>query len=404
MAGAAGIANVAESDLVLQAHSLEAAVIGAGPAGLAAAACLRERGVESLVIERSGFVGASWRSRYDNLHLNTVRWLSHLPGLRVPRSYGRWPGRDAFVRYLEAYAAHHRLRIRFETSVERVERDGDDWLMRSAQVDIRAAHVVIATGMHHAPRVPSWPGRDTFTGELIHSASYRNPSPYREQDVLVVGTGDSGSGIALDLAKNGARRVWISVRTSPNIFPGERLGIPAQVQGLLARRLPGRIVDRISLMSQRFSVGDLSKYGLPPPTKGVYTRATEDNVGPVVDFGFVDALKRRKIEAVGIIERFEGPDVVLAGGRRVRPAAVIAATGYGRALDGLVGHLGVLGKNGLPEPMNAITSPKAPGLYFIGFRTNSFSGAVHEMGSDAKAIAKQIASAKRESAERRRHA
>src|SRR5437870_3777590 len=93
------------------ALSVEAVIIGAGPAGLAAAACLQQRGVDALVLERSSSVGTSWRGRYDNLHLNTVRWLSHLPGLRMPREYGRWPGRDRFVQYLETYAAHHQLRI-----------------------------------------------------------------------------------------------------------------------------------------------------------------------------------------------------------------------------------------------------------------------------------------------------
>jgi putative flavoprotein involved in K+ transport len=98
----------------------DAAVIGAGPGGLAAAAMLRERGVDTIVLERSDAVGASWRGHYERLHLHTVRWLSHLPGYRIPRSNGRWVSRDGVVEYLEAYAAHHRLDIRFGTPVERL--------------------------------------------------------------------------------------------------------------------------------------------------------------------------------------------------------------------------------------------------------------------------------------------
>src|SRR5439155_339646 len=82
-------------------------------------------------------------------------------------------------------------------------------------------HVVVATGHQRVPHLPNWPGRDTFTGELIHSAYYRDPAAYADRDVLIVGAGDSGSGIAVDLARNGAGRVRVAVRTPPNIVPGK---------------------------------------------------------------------------------------------------------------------------------------------------------------------------------------
>src|SRR3954469_372422 len=95
----------------------DAAVIGAGPAGLAAGAMLRRRGIEAVVIDRADAVGASWRGHYDRLRLHTVRWLSDLPGLRFPRSEGRWVSRDGVIAYLERYAEHHALDLRLGTDV-----------------------------------------------------------------------------------------------------------------------------------------------------------------------------------------------------------------------------------------------------------------------------------------------
>ena len=113
----------------------EAIVIGAGPAGLAAAACLRREGVEALVVERDS-VGSSWRRHYDRLHLHTVRWLSGLPGLPIDRREGRWVSRDGVVRYLERYARYHRLNIRTGVEVRRLLRDGEDWRVKTNEDDI----------------------------------------------------------------------------------------------------------------------------------------------------------------------------------------------------------------------------------------------------------------------------
>ena len=101
-------------------------IVGAGPAGLAAAATLRARGIDASIIER-GRVGEPWRGRYDRLHLHTIRSLSHLPGYRIPRDFGRWVPRDQFVQYLEQYAAHYRFEPRFGVEATRIDRDNGRW-------------------------------------------------------------------------------------------------------------------------------------------------------------------------------------------------------------------------------------------------------------------------------------
>jgi len=105
-------------------------VIGAGRAGLSAAATLRQGGETVVVLER-GEVGAAWTTRYDRLHLHTVRWLSSLPGYRIPRSFGRWPSRDHVVEYLRRYAARNELDVRTGVEVRTIEREGAGWEVRT---------------------------------------------------------------------------------------------------------------------------------------------------------------------------------------------------------------------------------------------------------------------------------
>src|SRR3954471_14714246 len=112
-------------------------VVGAGPAGLAAAACLRARGVDVLVVDRGSAVGESWRRRYDRLHLHTPRLQSALPGLRIPRRYGRWVAKDDVADYLRQYADHHGITPRFGTEVRRLDRDGDGWTAHNDGATLR---------------------------------------------------------------------------------------------------------------------------------------------------------------------------------------------------------------------------------------------------------------------------
>ena len=370
----------------------EAVVIGAGPAGLAAAAMLRREGVETLVVERDS-VAASWRRFYDRLHLHTIRWLSGLPGLPIDRREGRWVSRAGVIAYLERYARYHRLDIRAPAEVRRLGRENGGWVIDTVQGRISARYVVVATGFNREPYLPDWPGVHTFTGELIHSIDYRNPEPYRGKDVLVVGTGNSGAEIAVDLVEGGVRTVMVSVRTPPNILHRDVAGFPSQVVGLLARRMPVSVADRVSLAMQRLTVGDLSRYGLPLPRVGVVTRVNQDSV-PILDVGLIRLVKERRVEVVPAVEGFDGTDVLLADGRRVRPEAVIAATGFRRGLEPLVGHLGLIGPGGRPVVHGSQTHPDAPNLYFIGF-TNPISGNLREVGIDAKRIARAVSRAKR---------
>jgi putative flavoprotein involved in K+ transport len=369
----------------------EAVVIGAGPAGLAAAATLLEAGIETVALDRSS-IGSSWRGHYDRLHLHTTRRLSSLPGLPIDRVEGRWVSREGVVRYLERYARQRRVTVRPGVEVHAVARRDGLWRLATRAGDLSARSVVIATGFNNEPMVPEWPGLDSFTGQMVHSAGYRNPGPYRDKDVLVVGTGNSGAEIAVDLVEGGAREVTISVRTPPNILHRDIGGVPSQGVGILIRRLPPRAIDLIAGVAQRLTVGDLTRSGMPAPREGLGTRASRDSI-PILDVGLIRLLKEGRVAVVPAVEAFDGPDVVLAGGERIAPDAVIAATGYRRGLEPLVGHLGLVGSNGRPVVHGDRTHPDAPDLYFIGF-TNPISGNLREIGIDARRIAGAVSKAR----------
>ncbi|MEV7793130.1 NAD(P)/FAD-dependent oxidoreductase [Streptomyces sp. NPDC087512] len=367
-------------------------VVGGGPGGLAVAHALRARGLRAVVLERADRVGASWREHYDRLRLHTTRRMSSLPGLAIPRRFGRWVARDDLVRYLEKYAEHHRLEIVTGVEVSRVERapDGTGWLLRaSGGRELRGAAVVVATGYNHTPRLPDWPGRGTYTGALLHARAYRDAAPYAGRDVLVVGAGNTGAEIAVDLVEGGAARVRLSVRTPPHIVRRSTAGWPAQYSGVLCRRLPVALVDRLARPLARISVPDLSAHGLPRPEAGLYSRVRQGAL-PVQDAGLVDAVRSGRVEVVAAVTGFEDGKVLLADGTRVAPDAVIAATGYRQGLEGLVGGLGVLDASGRPVAHGPRTAPGAPGLYFTGF-TNPISGMLRELAVDAERIARAVA-------------
>lgn len=396
-------------------------VIGAGPGGLAVAAALRAKGVRAVVIEKADRVGTSWRGHYDRLHLHTTRRLSGLPGLRIPRRFGRWVSRDDVVRYLEKYAEHHELEIITGVEVTRIDRAPEDgsgdggatgWTLHATGGrELAAAAVVVATGFNHTPALPDWPGRGSYTGRLLHASDYRSPAPFADLDVLVVGAGNTGAEIAVDLTEGGtggkakgrgrrtktqpgggpegpAKSVRLAVRTAPHIVRRSTAGWPAQRTGILVRRLPVRLVDRLGALVAKASVPDLSAYGLPRPATGLYSRVREGAI-PVQDVGLIDAVRARTVVPVAAVESFDGGEVVLADGSRISPDVVIAATGYRRALEGLVGHLGVLDGRGRPLARGGRSHVSAPGLYFTGF-TNPISGMLRELALDAEKIAKAL--------------
>ncbi len=364
-------------------------VVGAGPAGIASALALRDAGLSPLVVDEADQVAASWRSRYDSLRLNTWRRFSHLPGRPYPKGTPTFPSRDQVVGHIERHADEEGMRLRLGTRAERIERDDEGWVVLTSAGELRAPQVIVATGLDKPAVVPDLPGRETFERELLHSSEYRNPARFEGKSVLVVGPGSSGMEIAHELAEGGAATVWLAVRTPPNILLRQGPGpIPGDLIATWLWHLPTAVADRIARLASRMDLGDMTEYGLPQPEVGVFTNArTRGKVPTIVDAGVVKAIKDGRIQVVAAVAALDSTQVELADGARVEPEAVICATGYQRALEPLVGHLGVLGKRGMPKVI--APRPAAPGLRFAGYVVRP--GGIGYMGKQARRSARAIA-------------
>jgi cation diffusion facilitator CzcD-associated flavoprotein CzcO len=364
-------------------------VVGAGPAGLATAACLRKRGLDTLVVDRGTAVGESWRTRYDRLHLHTPRVQSALPGLRIPRRAGRWVAKDDMADYLARYAEHHGIEPRFGTEVLRLERTGETWTADTGDGALTARQVVLASGYNRTPFLPAWPG--SFAGPVVHASEYASPEPYRGKDVLVVGAGNTGAEIAADLAESGASRVRLSVRTPPNVVPRSLGPIPITLMAISMDFSPAWLVDPVNRLLQRLTLGDLTRHGLPRASRGVVAQMRATGVTPTIDVGLVKELRAGRVTPVAAVERFDDGAVVLTDGTRLTPDAVIAATGYTTGLEPVIGHLGVLDERGRPQVRGRTTPSGVPGLRFVGI-SNPLKGLLFQISLDARAAARAIAS------------
>ena len=362
-------------------------VVGAGAAGLSAAAALKRKGIDAVVLEQDARVGGTWARRYDRLHLHTVRGFSGLAHYRIPRLFPKYLSRDDFIRYLGEYAEHFGLRIITDCPVAKIAKDADasnGWKISTAGDTWRARAVVIAAGQYRIPIVPRWPGSDIYKGQLLHSTSYSVPTPYVGKRVLVVGAGNSGTEIATDISENGAAFVALSIRTSPAIVPRDPFGMPVQRTGILLNFLPARIADRIGGLTSRIVLGDLTAFGVPRAEWGPFSAKRV----PVIDVGFVRALKQGLVQIRPALTRLTETEAVFADGRAERFDVIMAAIGFSTGLKELLDSPEALDDSG--EPIDVAGNPTArPGLFFIGY-THSLRGHLFEANLASRRLAKNM--------------
>jgi cation diffusion facilitator CzcD-associated flavoprotein CzcO len=367
----------------------EVVVVGAGHAGVGVALALKDVGLRPLVLDASETVASSWRSRYDRLRLNTCRPFSRLPNRPFPKGTPMFPSRDELISYINRHAGEDGIDLQLGTHVGQIERTDSGWALDTSKGRVHAREVVVATGYEHSPFIPDWSGRENFEGDVLHSSAYKNAEPFVGKRVLVVGPGCSGMEIAYDLTEGGAAKVWLSVRTPPNITLRQGGGgVPGDMVAVAMLRLPVRLADAFDRLGRRLDIGDLSEYGLPVPEEGPMSRLKRLQVAPaIVDKEVIEAIKARRIEIVGGVESLDSAAVHLADGAGVEPDVVVCATGYRRGLEPLVGHLDVLDERGIPRALAA--EPAAPGLRFVGYVPRP--GGLGYMAKEAKRAAKAIA-------------
>ena len=249
-----------------------------------------------------------------------------------------------------------------------------------------AKNLVVATGYNRVPQMPSWEGLDGFTGTVIHSHDYKNGQAFKGKKVLVVGFGNSGAEISLDLWEHGAHPIQ-SVRSAVNVLPREVLGQPTLAMGIWQQHLPPKLIDSINTTTSKILMGDLSKYGLKQLDKGPMQTLKEKAQVPMLDVGTIDLIKRGEIIVYPGIEKFEGNEVVFSDGRRETIDALVLATGYRPCVDEFLAEHKVLDDHGTPQSSG--TESKLDGLFFCGFYISP-AGMFREMAREAKQIAKCI--------------
>lgn len=366
---------------------VETVVVGASAAGLAVGACLKRAEMPFVLLEQSDQVAAAWRRHYDRLHLHTSKGLSGLPYQSMPRSYPRYPSRDQVVAYLESYARDLKLDPVFGEQVVAIEQTGGQWKTRTSNCTWISANVVLATGYTRKPSVPDWPGKDGYSGTLVHSSEYTNGFELRDRRVLVVGFGNSAGEIALDLFEHGAKP-FLSVRGPVNAIPRDLLGIPILGWGLVLRWLPMKLADLVSKPLLWYSIGDIRDAGLERLPYGPNTQVRKDGRIPLLDIGTLKRIRQGEIEVRPGIDRFTASGVVFGDGREEAFDAVVAATGYRPELTEFVGDTeGLLDDRGVPRSSGQVTSK--PGLYLCGFHVSP-SGMLREIGVEARRIADLI--------------
>ena len=366
-------------------------VIGAGASGLAVANALRGAGVAVRILDGAERVAEPWRRRHPQLRLNTHRRLSSLPGLELPRSAGAFPARDAVVGYLERYAGRLDVPIEFGVHVQHLERDADAglWRIDTAEGCRWAEHVVIATGRDRVPFIPHWPGMARTRAEVLHSADLGDVRRFRGRRILVVGAGNSGMDALNHLVSIETKRIWVSVRHGPAVFPTRLFGFPVQLLSPLLDRLPVKTADWMLALTERIAFGDLRQWGLPRHADGGASRLLGEGTAPAIDNGFIRALTKGRADIVAPLEAFRADHVRLTDGRMIDPDVVICATGYRPGLEPMLGHLGVLDERGFPTIDGAEQDSRYPGLWFSGMRP-ALSGFFRAAGRNAAAIAAAV--------------
>jgi cation diffusion facilitator CzcD-associated flavoprotein CzcO len=367
------------------AEHTDVVVIGAGPAGLAVGACLRKAGLDFIILEKDHQVASSWRRHYERLHLHTVKQLSSLPYVPFPAAYPRYVPRHLLVEYLDSYAAHFDLKPRFGDAARSVRRNGNDWLVQGTSSSISARYIVIASGSNTEPVTPSVPGIETFRGKVIHSADYVNAKPFAGQSVLVIGMGNTGAEVALDLSDAGAR-TSISLRNGVHIVPRDLFGIPIQIVAMLATSvLPPKALDALFPVILDLALGNLSKHGIKRPKQGMLQQVASSARIPVLDVGTVRKISEGAIKITPGISEVTEDGAVFNGGRTSKFDAIIFATGYRPNYRSFLAADDIKTLNDGTRGGEYRDST----IYFVGFK-NLVTGLLREISREAVGIADSI--------------
>jgi putative flavoprotein involved in K+ transport len=354
-----------------QGEYVETVVIGGGQAGLAVGHELARRGRSFVILDAHPRVGDAWRARWDSLLLFTPARYCGLPGMRFPASGGAFVTKDAMADYLEAYAQRFELPVRTSTRVEELSRVGNRFRVRAGATTIEADNVVVAMANFQQPRTPPFAPQIDARIVQIHAHQYKNPSQLQAGPVLVVGVGNSGADIAMEVVKH--HPTWLSGK--------EFAAVPFRIEPFLARNVLIRGVRFAGhhVLTERTPIG-----------RKVRPKFIA-NAAPLV------RVKPKDFTAAGITRVARIAEVrdglpVTEDGQVVDVANIVWCTGYRPGFSWI--DLPVLGDHQEPRHRRGV-SPQEPGLYFVGleFVYAATSATITGVGRDARRVAKLLVGA-----------
>jgi putative flavoprotein involved in K+ transport len=342
-------------------------VIGGGQAGLTMGYYLKRQGGDFVILDAEQRVGEAWRKRWDSLRLFTPARYAGLPGGRFPGSRSHYPTKDEMADYLESYAARFSLPVQNGNYVDRLWREGDRLVVSAGGRRFEADNVVVATGANRLPRIPSFADELDPSIAQLHSAAYRRPSQLQEGGVLLVGTGNSGADISIEVARD--HPTWLAGPENPQV--------PFRIESFLARNVLMRIV--------RFVGVHVLTLRTPIGRKAAHAAGAGGNI--VVRVKRAD-IAAAGIERVGKVVGVRDGYPVLEDGRVLRVANVIWCTGFRQDFSWI--DLPVFDESGEVVHERGVTAE--PGLFFLGlpFQYAAASDVLPGVGRDAVYLAKRL--------------
>lgn len=370
-------------------QSIENLIVGAGPAGLAVAARLRKHQLPFKIIEQQNTLAYSWKNHYDRLQLHTVKQLSALPYFPFPDDYPVYVPRKKVVDYLENYATRFNIEPIYDTSLKKLERENDQWLVHTNKaIPYKAKNVVLTTGINRIPNIPTWHHQHLFKGEIMHSKGYKNPEPYLEKKVLVVGMGNTGAEVAFDLAEHKID-VTIAVRSPVSVLPRDVFGNPVQLTAKKLAKFPFGLGDWLGSQIRKIVIGDLSKYGLQVSKVHPTVQLRETGKTPILDIGTVKAIKADNIKVKGDINALYEEGVIFKDGTKQAFDQIILATGYKARLEEFIPDIAsFLDKYQLPK--SPIGSGPLQNLYFVGFDNYKLGGILGIIQTESEEVVNTV--------------
>ncbi|WCJ29762.1 Flavin-binding monooxygenase family protein [Euphorbia peplus] len=365
-------------------------IIGAGPSGLAVSACLIKNGVPSLILEKSECIASLWQLKtYDRLKLHLPKRFCQLPLMSFPSHFPKYPTKQQFISYMESYAQHFSIQPKFKQAVHKAEFDilSGFWTVQTPDTDYISPWLIVATGENAEPVVPEIPGMDNFKGRIIHTSLYKSGSEFKNDTVLVIGCGNSGMEVSLDLCRNKAIPHMV-VRNTVHVLPREMFGMSTFGIGMaLLKWLPLRLVDKLLLLVANFTLGNTDRVGLRRPKTGPLQLKNVTGKTPVLDVGALSQIKSGKIKIMKAVKEITRNGAKFIDGQEKEFDSIILATGYKSNVPSWLKGSDFFTKDGMPKTPFPNSWKGENGLYTVGFTRKGLLGT----SSDALKIAQDIA-------------